>query len=114
MEAISALILASSAVGSPVQFWDLSPFVQIILDAGVAGLGVVAFTVGWIVPRHTFQAAKEEAAQWKALYEHEQESHEKTREALIVNTQRVEAGVEAARTTQMLVEALRAAGSKRS
>lgn len=85
-----------------------------VITSGLGGIGLLAFYQRWIVPGAALDDVKAEMAnvkaerdEWKALYEREREAHQATREGLIAASQRGDAGVEAAKVTISLVEALR-------
>jgi len=100
------MILLSASSGG-LSFGDFTPFVNVIIGTGFAGFVAVAFALDWIVSRGKHREVKDERDEWKALYLKEQESHQKTRDALTLASQRAEAGVEAAQVTKLLVDALR-------
>jgi hypothetical protein len=88
--------------------------VYTVITSGLGGIGLIAFYQRWIVPGAALDdmkaerdEAKAERDQWKTLYEREREAHQATREGLIAASQRGDAGVEAAKVTISLVEALR-------
>lgn len=103
--AVPAAVMATGSVSVS----DLSFWYNLLAAAGVAGVWVVAFLFDWIVTRKVYEKAVTDGLQWKALYEHEREAHQATREALTLANQRAEAGVEAARVTKALIDGLRAA-----
>jgi hypothetical protein len=80
-----------------------------VLTTGIAGIGLLAFWNRWIVPGSTLVDAQKERDEWKLLYEKEREAHQATREALAAASQRSDAGVEAAKVTVALIDALRRA-----
>lgn len=77
------------------------------VTSGLGGLGLLAFWQRWIVPGSAYADMKNERDQWKSMYEKEREAHQATRDAFIASSQRSDAGVEAARVTVQLIDALR-------
>lgn len=78
-----------------------------VITAGLGGVGLLAFGYRWIVPGSTLDDTKAERDEWKALYEQERQAHQATIAAFTASSQRSDAGVEAAKVTIALVEALR-------
>jgi len=78
-----------------------------VITAGLGGIGLLAFFNRWIVPGATLDDVKTERDQWKALYEQERTAHQATIAAFTASSQRSDAGVEAAKVTIALVEALK-------
>jgi len=93
---------------------DLSFWYNLIAIAGVAGLWVVAFLFDWIVSRKIYEKALADAEAWKQLYEHERAAHQDTRQALMLASQRADAGVEAASVVKVMIDGLRAADKSSS
>ena len=106
-------VVHSVATGS-VALSDLSFWYNLIAAAGVAGLWVVAFMFDWIVSRKVYEKAVADVESWRQLYEHERSAHQDTRQALMLASQRAEAGVEAAQVTKVLIESLRASDKSSS
>jgi hypothetical protein len=78
-----------------------------VITSGLGGIGLIAFYQRWIVPGGTLTDMKDERDEWKALYEREREAHQATRDAFAAASQRGDAGVEAAKATVALIDALR-------
>jgi hypothetical protein len=78
-----------------------------VITSGLAGIGLLAFYNRWIVPGATLADVQAERDQWKALYEQERTAHQATIAAFTASSQRSDAGVEAAKVTIALVEALK-------
>jgi hypothetical protein len=89
--------IASSILGS----------VTTVITTGISGVGLVAFYARWIVPGATLDDVKSERDEWKALYEQERQAHQATRDAYVAASQRGDAGVESAKVTLAIVEALK-------
>ena len=82
------------------------PGIDRLHQHGVAGIGLFAFIMGWRVPRATYQEAQTQRDDWKAMYEHERDSHQATRDAMLLASQRADAGVEAAPVAKIFLEAV--------
>jgi hypothetical protein len=93
---------------------DVSYFYNLIAAAGVAGVWVLAFLFDWVVTKKVYEKSIAERDSWRELYEHERDAHADTRDALVLASQRAEAGVEAAKVTKMLIDGLRAADKSSS
>jgi hypothetical protein len=99
---------AGAAVSSGLASSILSTTYTVI-TTGIGGVGLLAFWNRWIVPGATLDDVKGERDEWKVLYEREREAHQATRDAFQAASQRGDAGVEAAKVTVALIEALRRA-----
>lgn len=106
--ALLTLLLASGSTStSPsISVDTVAKLLAYVVDAGVAGVGLLAFIMGWIVPRSTHQEAQEQRDAWKLMYEHERDSHQATRDAMLLAAQRAEAGIEAAQVAKIFLEAI--------
>lgn len=82
-----------------------------VITAGLGGVGLLAFGYRWIVPGASLDDVKSERDQWRGLYEREREAHQATITAFTASSQRSDAGVEAAKVTIALVEALKGSQS---
>lgn len=102
------LLAAGTTSDTPsVSLTDVGKLLGTLVSAGVAGIGLFAFIMGWIVPRSTHQEAQAQRDDWKAMYEHERDSHQATRDAMLLAAQRADAGIEAAQVAKMFLEAVR-------
>jgi hypothetical protein len=90
-------VLASSIFGD----------INAALETGLAGIAILSFYFRWIVPGAAMNDVKSERDQWKVLYEQERQAHQATIAAFTASSQRSDAGVEAAKVTIALVEALK-------
>lgn len=84
-----------------------------VVTSGLGGIAIVGFWQRWIVPGSAYTDMRDERDEWKALYEKEREAHQATRDALILSSQRSDAGVEAARLALPLIEVIREQGGRR-
>lgn len=97
---MAASEVASSILGTVVN----------VIEAGLGGIGLLAFFYRWIVPGAALDDMKKERDEYKALFEKEREAHQATRDAFAAASQRSDAGVEAARGYAALFRALREVG----
>lgn len=104
IHAVTTVMANGSVALSDLSFWY-----NLIAAAGVAGLWVVAFMFDWIVSKKVYEKSVADGESWRQLYEHERSAHQDTRQALMLASQRADAGVEAARVAQVMIEGLRAA-----
>lgn len=105
--ALLTLLTSGGAAQAPsVSFADIGKLLGTLVSAGVAGIGLFAFIMGWIVPRATYQEAQAQRDDWKAMYEHERDSHQATRDAMLLAAQRADAGIEAAQVAKIFLEAV--------
>jgi hypothetical protein len=83
-----------------------------LLNAGLAGVVVVLFIRGWIVAKPGAERLEKEAERWRNLYKEEAAAHEATRRAHAEEIRPLlRAAVEAARTTEHLLDGLDAAAA---
>jgi hypothetical protein len=95
------------AAASPATWSDLiSSLPSLILSAGVAGVWVTAYLKNWIIQPGAHKDACDERDQWRKLYFEEHASHQRTREALVSASQRVDAATDTSKLVVTLVEAL--------
>lgn len=81
--------------------------IGVLLNAGLAGLVLLLFMKGWIVPKPSMDRAEREIQRlYKALYA-EQSAHEKTRQARYLESSTTNAAaLEAAKTAAHLLSDL--------
>jgi hypothetical protein len=79
-----------------------------LLNAGLAGLVLVLFVKGFIVPKPSWDRMFKEMEQWRKLYESERAAHELTRKAHAEETRAaLAAAAEGSQTATALLEEVR-------
>jgi hypothetical protein len=81
-------------------------YISLLLTWGPGGLVVALFLSGLIETKRNVTDLKNERGEWRKAFETEREGHQKTRESLAKAEERADAALEAARTTQRLLESL--------
>lgn len=82
--------------------------IGVLLNAGLAGLVLLLFLKGLIVPKPTMDRAVKEAEQWRKLYESEKAAHDLTRKAYAEETKaELAAAAEGSRTAMALLEEIK-------
>lgn len=76
---------------------------QQVLQWGPAGVLVVLMLTRVLVTRAELTSAKEDAAQWRSLFEQEQAAHRTTQAALETERDRMDAATESIRLTEMML-----------
>lgn len=76
------------------------------LGAG-AGVIVVLILLKLLVPGWTYRDKGREAETWKGLYESERMAHEHTRDAYVLQGERLQVAVESGRVTEQLLREAR-------
>lgn len=79
----------------------------ILINAGPAGIVVLLYSLGWIVPKPTVDRMTADKDQWQKLYETERAAHETTRKALVDQASAATAAIAAAQTTEKLLTEMR-------
>lgn len=90
-----------------------SALLSVLLNAGAGFLVILLIVFGFLVPKPAADHLLKEKDEWKSLYEKERDAHQATRDALVLASQRSDAGVEAAKVTSSLIDALREQGKRR-
>lgn len=79
----------------------------VLINAGPAGIVVLLYSLGWIVPKPTVDRMGVDKDQWQKLYETERAAHETTRKALVDQAAAATAAIAAAQTTEKLLSELK-------
>lgn len=77
--------------------------IGLLLNAGLAGIMLVLFLRGWIVPKPSADRLAKESDQWRKFYEQERAAHETTRRA---HAEEIKAALQAAAEGSQIAAAL--------
>jgi hypothetical protein len=87
----------------------LDPSLIALLEKLGAGAGVIVVLIllKLLVPGWTYRDKGREAESWKGLYESERKAHEHTRDAFVLQGERLQVAVESGRVTEQLLREAR-------
>ena len=98
---LARLLLLEGSVVPPADV------VTSLVQYGPAGLVVLLFVIGWIIPKPGAERLDQEVKRWRELYESERAAHAETRKAHAEEIRpMLRAAVEAARTTEHLLDGI--------
>lgn len=75
----------------------------LILQWGPAGVLIMLVLLGWLIPKGAYEQMREDRDRWQAAYERERGAHNVTRDALADAARANVAGLEAAKTSALLL-----------
>lgn len=89
---------------------DTSSLISIIgqfVQWGALGGVAVALMTGFLVPAWTYKERSRDGETWKHLYESERDAHQHTRDAYVIQGERLQVAVETAKVTEQLLREAR-------